>query len=130
MKKKDVPQDDGLYGGWHGICYATDEVGNYVAEKSAGWEPVNIANSQAWEQIEEKLAGVLDKVRSGELSPLAYYMEKNLMDVSILAGYVGLSRWRVKRHLRGSVFKRLNYGLLTRYAQVFGLTSQELTEVP
>lgn len=130
MKKEDVPQDEGLYGRWHGICYATDEAGNYVAEKSAGWEPVNIANGQAWEEIEERLADVKDKVRSGRLSPLAYHMEKNLMDVSVLAGYTGMARWRIKRHLRSSIFNRLDQGVLARYAQVFGLTVQQLSEVP
>lgn len=130
MEKKDVPQDSGIYGQWHGICYVTDENGEYVRSTSSGWEPLNIANGIAWEFINEDLAGVLKKVKKGELSPLAYHMNKNMMDPKVLAQYVGLARWRVKRHLKPRGFDGLKDEELERYAAVFNMTAEDLKRVP
>jgi hypothetical protein len=130
MEKKDVPQDHGIYGQWHGVCYVTDENGEYVRSTSAGWEPLNIANGIAWEFINEDLAGVLEKVKKGELSPLAYHMNKNMLDAKVLAKYVGLTKWRVKRHLKPHDFASLDDETLKRYASVFNMTVEDLKKVP
>ena len=39
-----------------------------------------------------------------------------------LASYVRLPRWRVKRHLKPSVFNRLKPEIMQRYVDLFGLT--------
>ena len=130
MDKKNVPQDEGVFGQWHGINYAVDESGRYVLEKTSGWEPVNTANEQAWEAVGERIAFVREKMEKGELSPVAYYMEKNLMDVKMLSNYIGISRWRVKRHLDAGVFRRLSHSLLERYAKVFGISVEQLEKGP
>jgi len=126
MDKKNVPQDNGVFGQWHGINYAVDESGQYVLEKTSGWEPVNVANAQAWGAVEERIAFIREKMEKGELSPIAYYMEKCLMDVKMLSRYTGLSRWRVKRHLDAKVFRRLPPSLLERYAKVFCISVEQL----
>ena len=130
MEKKDVPQDHGIFGQWHAICYVTDENGEYVRTQSAGWEPTNIANGIAWEFINEELAEVLKKVKKGLLSPLAYHMNKNLMDVKMLSQYAAFSSWKVKRHLKPRVFNSLDDAVLQRYAAVFNMTTEQLKEVP
>jgi hypothetical protein len=130
MEKKDVPQDHGIYGQWHGICYVTDEKGEYVRSKSSGWEPLNIANGIAWEFINEDLAGVLERVKKGELSPLAYHMNKHMMDAKVLAQYAGFTRWRVKRHLKPHEFDKLDDETLKCYASVFNITIEQLKETP
>ena len=130
MEKKDVPQDHGIFGQWHAICYVTDENGEYVRSQSAGWEPTNIANGIAWEFINEELAEVLKKVKKGLLSPLAYHMNKNLMDVKMVSQYAGFSSWKVKRHLKPRVFNSLDDAVLQRYAAVFNMTIEQLKEVP
>jgi hypothetical protein len=129
MNKKEVPQDNGVLDHWHNIQYAVDENGKYTLVPSSGWEPVNIANDQAWGTIGEGLSKVIEKVSAGELSPLAYYMEKNLMDIALLAKYVRISRWRVKRHLRPDVFRRLPLTVLERYAKFFNISIEELQKV-
>jgi len=53
-------------------------------------------------------------------------MMKKLMDVPLLAQYVGKWQWQVKRHLKPSVFRKLNDPMLQKYADVFGITVQEL----
>ena len=130
MKINDVPQDEGIYGKWHGVYYVTDENGEYTRSMTSGWEPTNVANGIAWEFINEELSGILQKVRKGELSPLAYHMNKNMMDAKVLAQYVGLSKWRVKQHLKPSGFAKLDEDVLKCYATVFNITVEELKRTP
>jgi hypothetical protein len=131
MKKDEVPQDGGMMGeGVSEITYATDENGRYVMVSSVGWEPKNVAMKQAWDVVNRKIEEVREKVLSGELSPLAYHMEKNLMDVGLLSGYAGFSRFRVKRHLKPRHFNRLKPSVLKRYAGVFGISVETLCALP
>ncbi|MFZ0134460.1 MAG: hypothetical protein WAK95_18125 [Desulfobacterales bacterium] len=130
MQKKDVPQDVGLNRGKTEITYAVDEDGTYVQAPSLGWEPKNVANQQAWEQIQHEIATEFERVRAGTRSPLAYHMVRNLMDVGLLAGYAGLPRWRVRRHLKPAGFRRLDRGLLARYADIFGISCEALQKIP
>ena len=75
MKIEDVPQDRGMItDDRREICYAVDDQGSYVMTGSAGWEPKNIANRQAWDLIDAAAAKAMDKVRDGKASPLAYHM--------------------------------------------------------
>ena len=130
MRKDDVPQDGCLLQGQREICYALDESGHYVLEPTAGWEPKNVANIQAWEVIRDQVLEAIAEIRAGSKSPLAFHMARNQMDVGLLAAYVGLSRWRVRRHLRPAIFARLPPALLERYATVLELGVDELQRVP
>jgi hypothetical protein len=130
MKEKDVPQDYGMGEDQSEICYAVNDDGQYVLAPSLGWAPKNIANAQAWHVIEAEVAHVLERVRAGKASPLAYHMAKHQMNVALLGKYVGMFRWRVRRHLKPSGFKALTSDLLQRYADVFGISLQELTQAP
>ena len=129
MRKNDVPQDAALFGHWREIAYAVDENGAVVLVPCAGWDSANVANMQAWEVIAEAVAEALRGIEAGELSPLAFHMAVNQMDVALLAAYVGLARWRVRRHLRSGVFRHLGPALRARYAAVFRLTPEELERV-
>jgi hypothetical protein len=130
MRRSDVPQDQCLFGGMKEIRYAVDEEGRYGLVESAGWEPVNIANSEAWKSIDSEVEAVAAKVRAGELSPLAWHMARNQMDPGMLAGYVGLSRWRVRRHMKPAPFRRMRTEILARYAAVFKIAPEEFPAVP
>lgn len=112
------------------IAYAVDENGSYVQVQSMGWAAKDIANEQAWEVIESEIASELREIKAGNRSPLAFHMCKNLMNVSLLASYADLPRWRVKRHLRGDIFRKLEPALLERYAAVFGISVAELHRIP
>ena len=133
MKVNDVPQDRGMMGddeSIYEVCYAVGENGRYELTPSAGWEPKNIANDQAWELIHQQVEETLEKVRAGKLSTLAYHMAKNQMNVSLLSKYVGFSRWRVWWHLRPAAFQKLTSALLKRYAEIFGLSVDQLCSAP
>jgi len=130
MRKDQVPQDSCLLAGQREICYAIDEAGHYVLTPTAGWEPKNIANLQAWEVIRDQLQETLAAIRAGRASALAFHMARNQMDVPLLAAYVDLPRWRVRRHLRPDIFARLKPALLERYAAVLEISVAELCTVP
>lgn len=118
----------GEYG--HEVCYAVGSNGKYTLSPSLGWEAKNIVNDQAWDLIAVEAEKAHRLVRSGELSPIAYYQAKHQMDIGLLASYVGMARWRVKRHRRPTVFTRLPERILRRYATVFGVSVAELKTVP
>ncbi|MEW6671748.1 MAG: hypothetical protein AB1427_08585 [Thermodesulfobacteriota bacterium] len=131
MKVGEVPQERGIMPeNLHEVCYAVNEGGRYVLAESAGWEPKNVANAQAWEIIQTQVAEVLNQVHAGRQSPLAFHMAINQMNVGLLSEYVRMSRWRVRRHLKADVFKRLKLDILRRYAEVFRITVEQLQSVP
>ena len=123
MKKDQVPQDKSNF---TDLFYAVDENGEYTTAKSSGWEPKTIALQNAMEEVNYRIEQSRKRVLEGKASPIEYYMEKNRMDVSILSGYVGLWKWRVKRHLKPGVFKKLSDKTLKKYADVFEVELSEL----
>lgn len=131
MKAKEVPQDDAnmLQGKFKEPVYSVDENGNYTTVPSVGWDPKNAVMQQAWDNINEKVEEVRQKVLAGELSPIAYYMEKKIMDVGLLAKYVGKWKWTVKKHLKQKHFIKINEELLEKYADVFDLSVADLRDI-
>lgn len=131
MKVKDVPQDNGMIENYGlEICYATNENGEYELAHSLGWDAKNIVNDQAWELIYNELKTLHDKIRANKLSPLAYHMARNQMDTKLLGKYVSLAGWRVKRHLKPKIFNKLSDSVLSKYADIFDISIEELKTVP
>jgi hypothetical protein len=131
MKINEVPQNKGMItDDLREICYAVDENGRYILAQSAGWEPKNIANNQAWTLIEEEVSQIVKKIKAGKLSPLAFHMAKHQMNVGLLAKYVGFNRLRVKLHLKPMIFRRLKPSILKRYGRVFEIEVEELLKIP
>jgi len=130
LKAKDVPQDDAnmLQGKLREPIYSLDENGNYTTVKSVGWNPKNEVMKEAWDQVNEKVEHARNKVLSGEMSPLGYYIEKNIMDIGLVAKYMGIWRWTAKRHLKPNIFARLKEETLEKYAQVFNITKEQLID--
>jgi hypothetical protein len=127
MKKEEVPQDLSSLGKiTKEVCYATDESGNYVKELSKGWEVKITALDTAWSDIEMRMQTAREKVEKNEASPLLFFMERALMDMSILAGYTGFWKWQIKRHLKPAVFAKLTEKKLQRYADVFNVSIGDL----
>jgi len=128
MKKNEVPQDDGNLSksNMKELVYATDENGNYTTELSSGWEPKSIALSNSIEEINERIAEARNKVAAGKASPIVYFMELNKMDLPILASYVGMWKWRIKKHFKPKVFAGLSDRVLQRYADAFSISLAEL----
>lgn len=131
MKAKDVPQDKGSLESVNQkeLCYALDENGNYITVNSSGWAPKTIALNQALEEISQRVEDAQKRVLNNQSSPIEYYMELHRMDTSILASYVGIWKWRVKRHLKPTVFKKLSENMLQKYADVFEISIEQLKNI-
>ncbi len=108
------------------LVYATDKDGKYTGVNSAGWEAENFAMKQAWDAADEELNETVEAIKRGELSPLAFYMKKSLMDLSLLAKYAGKWQWQVKRHMKPAAFNKLSPEMLQTYANIFNITVLEL----
>jgi len=127
MKKENVPQDMGALGKiTKEVCYATDSTGKYVTELSNGWDVKTEALNVAWKDVEARVASAKQKVLNGEASPLLFFMEYRLMDISILSDYTGYWKWQIKRHLKPDVFKRLSNKKLQKYAEAFNVKAEDL----
>ncbi|RXM48512.1 hypothetical protein [Flavobacterium sp. YO12] len=128
MEKENVPQDKSnlTKNNVKELLYATDENGNYTTTLSTGWEPKTIALSNSIEEINERIAEAKQQVKTGEVSPISYYMELNKMDLTILSSYVGMWKWRVKRHFKPAVFAKLSDSILKKYADAFSISVSEL----
>jgi hypothetical protein len=131
MKVEEVPQDKGMIGDYgHEVCYAVASNGKYTLSPSLGWEAKNVVNDQAWALIAVETERAYRSVKNGELSPIAYHQARHQMDIGLLASYVDMARWRVIRHRKPAVFRRLPERILQKYAMVFGVTIAELQTVP
>jgi hypothetical protein len=131
MEKDKVPQEDSniLEGKVKMLKYAVDENGNYTKVQSLGWEPETIVLSLAWDEIHEKVEAVKKRVLENEISPIAYYMENEMLDIKLLTQYVGFFSFQVKRHLKPKVFKKLSQSKLEKYAKVFQINVNQLLDI-
>lgn len=131
MDINQVPQEGNkTLGGFRKAMYAKDANGQIVNVASAGWEAEEIVTSQAVEQLNQLTELTRQKVLQNQASPLAYWMNAKRMDLAILSQTTGFWRWRIRRHFKPEVFKRLPDKLLQRYAQALGLTLVQLKSLP
>ncbi|ABG57679.1 hypothetical protein [Cytophaga hutchinsonii] len=130
MKKDEIPQDPSVLDKFtKEVCYAVDESGKYTTHLSRGWEVKADALGVTWEDIERKVAAAKKEVLDGKLSPIAYYVELRVMDLSIVSAYTGFWQWTIKRHLKPSVFKNLSDSKLQKYADLFEVTIDQLKNI-
>lgn len=111
------------------LYYAVDENGEYTTALSSGWDPKKIALDNALEDIEQRIADAKRRAEARQTSPVEYFMELSKMDLPILASYVGFWQWRVKKHFKPTVFKKLSQKQLQKYADVFDITVDQLQNI-
>ncbi len=131
MKTKDVPQDDAnmMQGKFREPVYSLDKDGNYTTVRSVGWDPKNAVMQEAWDVVNDKIEIARQAVLSGKLSPIAYYIEKNIMDTGLVAKYMGIWKWTVKKHLKPRNFAKLSDEVLEKYAKIFSISKDDLIDI-
>lgn len=131
MKKEEVPQDKSNLesANLRELCYAVDENGEYTTVNSSGWDPKTIALNNAIEEINDRIKIAKQRVLNKEASPIEYYMEIHKMDINILSSYVGIWKWRVKRHFKPNVFNKLSRKNLQKYADIFEISIEQLKNI-
>ena len=128
MKKQDIPQDESNLksANMTEVLYVTDENNNYSTANSIGWEAKKAALDESMELINERIQQAKEDVANNLVSPIIYFMEFNKMDLSVLASYMGMWQWTVKRHAKPKNFKKLSDSTLKKYADTFGISLDEL----
>lgn len=129
MQLDEVPQDGLDYkerDKLRKLMYAVDKDGHYTGIPSVGWEAENAATMGAWDEVAEVQKETEAAVKAGKLSPIAYFMQRSLMDVALLARYVGKWQWTVRRHLQPKHFAKLSDSTIAAYASVFNISPEEL----
>jgi hypothetical protein len=127
MKKEEVPQDhSALVGHTRDVCYVKDKDGKYTTDLSTGWNVKKDALDNAWDDINERVKEAALAVKNNEKSPVYYFMELKLMDLTLLSGYTGFWKFNIKRHFKPDVFKNLSEKKLSIYAKAFDISVQEL----
>lgn len=130
MKKTDIPQDPSSLNNYtKEVCYAVDEAGNYTTNLSTGWNVKAAALKLAWEDIENRITNAKEKVLDGKASPILFYMELKLMDITILSAYTGFYKWTIKRHLKPEIFNKLSHKKLKLYADTFDINIDKLKDI-
>lgn len=127
MKETELPQEKGALQDFTELCYVTDDEGNYTTLSSWGWEVKSIALEASLSRLQEQIDQAKADVLAGRKSPIVYYMLLNRMDWAVLADAMHRWQWVIKRHAKPSVFKKLSDKTLQQYAEVFGITVEELT---
>ncbi|MFA5180054.1 MAG: hypothetical protein WC405_01935 [Syntrophales bacterium] len=76
--------------------------------------------------FQEKAEEVKQNVLRNESSPIEYFMYKRLLDPKALAQAMGMAVWRLKRHFKPNVFKKLDRKKLQEYAKIFKVQVDDL----
>ncbi|WP_210148266.1 hypothetical protein [Chryseobacterium scophthalmum] len=128
MKKQDLPQDESNLqsANMTEVLYVTDENDNYTTANSIGWDAKKAALEESMELINERIEEAKQNVANNLVSPIVYFMELNKMDVQVLAAYVNMWQWTVKRHVKPKNFKKLSDSTLKKYAEAFEISVEEL----
>jgi hypothetical protein len=117
------------YGQHRELLYSYGAEGKF--EKSIGYhgEADRIPLQQGWDMVNERIEEARQKVKAGKASPILYYLEKLMVTPLDFSMHSGIMVWRVKRHLKPRVFKRLSKKTLKKYADVFNITIDQLKNV-
>lgn len=110
------------------VSYAVNSKGEYELTPDFVWQPVNVVNHQAWQEIEKNIAASKDKIAAGRVSCLHYYMTANQMDTGLLAQYTDQPRWKVCLHLLPFIFNRLSAKTLKKYAELYRISPDDLAQ--
>ncbi|HNY03717.1 MAG TPA: hypothetical protein PKG48_14055 [Bacteroidales bacterium] len=120
---------DKRHGQYRELSYSYNEGGEYNKTVGFHGEADRVILQQAWDLFNDRIEEARQKVLAGKVSPVVYYMEKNLLDPMNLSMMAGISLWRVKWHFRPNVFKRLRESTLAKYAAAFNITIDQLKNI-
>ena len=131
MDKSDVPQDNSqTYSGHKKVLFAKNSSGAYESVCSSGWESEEFVTMMAVDELIELTEKAKIRVLANESSPLEYHMYSKRLDLISLSQASGYYKWRIRRHFRPEVFRNLTDKQLQRYADVMGISINDLKSIP
>lgn len=128
MKKIDVPQENNFtLDGQKKVMYGTDDNGEFqrINYASSVEEYATITAVEEYKELEKEC---LEDIQNNIASPIKYYMYKNRMDLSTLTSAVDMFSFRVKRHLKMKIFKKLKDDTIKKYADAFNIEIEDLKD--
>ncbi|WP_375724331.1 hypothetical protein LXN10_02250 [Arcobacter sp. KX21116] len=128
MKKIDVPQENNsTLDGQKKIMYGTDDNGEFqrINYASSVEEYATITAVEEYKELEKEC---LEDIQNNIASPIKYYMYKNRMDLPTLTSAVDMFSFRVKRHLKMKIFKKLKDDTIKKYADAFNIEIEDLKD--
>ena len=108
------------------MFYGFDKEHGFTKELSYQNQATQVIIEQGWDAVEARLEDVKERVKSGKVSPVAYYMEKMLMGPAMLSAYMEINWIRVRWHLIPAGFRQLSPAMLERYARLFEISVEQL----
>lgn len=132
MKIEEVPQDQKYIRDtvMRDLAYAVDSDGQYKTVQSVGWAPKNDALEVTLDSINEECDEIAKRVRSGETSPLEYYMAKNIMSIELLSDYTGIAKRKIRKHFDPVTFANLDDKTLEKYADALRMSAEDIKHLP
>ncbi len=128
MKKIEVPQENNsTLNGQRKVMYGTSDDGKFqrINYASSVEEFATITAVEEYRELEKEC---LEDIKNNIASPIKYFMYKNRMDLPTLSSGVGMFSFRVNRHLKMKVFRKLNDKILQKYANAYNIGLEELKE--
>ena len=125
MKESDIKVD---FESHKLVMYAEKEDHSYGPVVSGSYMAKNYVDVY-WNERRQLQAEYLEKIRLGEVSPLAYYMALVEMSPAELAARAGTYTFMVKRHLKPKHFNQIDLDLVRRYAAALGIPAANLLQI-
>ena len=118
MKEKDARID---YKKHQLVLYVEKKDGTYGPVKTGSYITKNYLDD-FWFKRKNLEREYLDKIKTGEISPIAYFMTLEELTPSELASRVKMPSRRVRKHLHPEHFGKLTVEELKRYCDVFNIS--------
>jgi len=107
--------------------YRREADGSYTLQ--AGYEYLpkeELMCHEFWKRWREKMNGIRERVKAGELTPLYYFQEKNFLDPRTFVKFLGVSYWTYKRDVKPKGFAKLSEEILKKYALALDISVEDL----
>jgi hypothetical protein len=110
------------------VLYVEKEDGNYEPVQTGSYITKNFLDDYKLKRqhLEDSLH---QKVQTGEVSPIYYYMILEDLTISELSARTGFRTSKVKKHLETEYFKSLSQNALQIYCDVFNITIQDMLKL-
>jgi hypothetical protein len=119
-------KQDLIYKNNRELFYSFDPENRFSKQVNYQYGANQLIIKQSWDAAEARVNEVKEKILKGELSPIAFFMEKNLMEIPMLSDYSGFPKRKVKKHLKPAGFDNLTTEQLAKYAYAFNISVEEL----
>lgn len=125
VKQKELTTREARWKQMAWTIYKVDDQGKYKTQFER-YDDHLVMTVPFADALQEKAEEVRQRVLRNESSPIEYFMYRRLLDPKALAQAMGIAVWRLKRHFKPNVFKKLDQNKLQEYAKIFKIQVDDL----